>query len=120
MELQPFGIAVGLLLPGAIWSSLTDKAPSWVDQEMQADSLYRSTADGIRGRVKMTQQESTPTKDRAASAVAPLTRSNARSIVWVWRGSSVPPWLKRLVPDWLLDRIRTRRFGLDAMRARPG
>ncbi len=114
MELKPFGIEVILLLPGAIKSHFAQNAVS-LSGPAKSGSLYASAQEGIRKRVRMTQEKSTPTEVFAAQVVKALSRDNPSWIIQVGRGASLLPLLKRVLPDWLLDHIRMRRFNLSSL-----
>ena len=77
LKLNPFGIHVILVQPGAIRSSFGDHASEAVDRVLKADSRYAFCKGAIYGRARASQCSATPTAHvarycyRAVAAVCP-------------------------------------------------
>lgn len=114
MELAPFGITVVTVQPGAIRSGFGRAAAEQVAPPA-ADSWYASIAEQVLGRAQMSQQDATPAEAFAEQLVTLLSRPHPPAIIRLGKKSFQLPFLKRWLPSFLLDRILSRRFGLNRL-----
>lgn len=111
MELAPLGVQVMTIQPGAIQSEFGNNAERSLAATLPADSLYQPVRAFIDARARASQQNGTPTREfvqdlaKAIDQQPPVRR--------LGRGSTSLPLLKRLLPVRWLDRLLSRRFGLN-------
>lgn len=115
MELAPFGIEVITVQPGAIQSSFGDNSLAGVSDLLKPDSLFKAVEDKIRERAVASQQNPTTAE---AFAKEMLLRIQGRPApeIRIGNGSTVLPLMKRWLPLRTLDRILSRKFGLDQLK----
>lgn len=113
MELKPFGIKVITVQPGAILSNFGDSASnSLTFTSVQEKSYYAPIAEFISNRAKISQINATPAEVFAKRLVKQLLRNRPKSVIRIGKSSFIFPFLKRWLPDFLLDKIISRKFGL--------
>ncbi len=117
MELAPFGIQVITIQPGGIQSQFGATASQGVASRRDTLSLYAPVADAIAARANASQQDATPATDFARQMVDAVLKRNPAPVTRIGHGSRLMPWLKRWIPLRQLDRILSRRFRLDRLRA---
>lgn len=115
MELAPFGIRVITVQPGGIESDFGKHASSGLDW-LSADSRYAPIRAGIEARANASQEKPTPASDFAEQMVAAVMAENPASLIRIGHGSFMLPFLKRWIPERLLDRVLSKRFRLDQLR----
>lgn len=116
LELAPWNIDVITVQPGAIRSNFGANANKSLDRLLKADSIYAPIESAMRERANMSQQNATSAEEFARLLVAALIRSKKRQkILRLGKGSCFLPGLKRWLPTAVLDRILSRRFGLDRL-----
>ncbi len=115
MELKPLGVQVVTVQPGAIQSHFGDAAAAGVTAWLGAESRYAAIRDGIMARAGASQVGATPTLEFARKVVAALNAPNPPAILRVGHGSRALPWMQRLLPRAVRNRILSRRFGLTAL-----
>ena len=116
MELAPFGIGVLEVQPGAIRSRFGDNAARGVDRYGREDSLYQPIARFIEGRARASQGAPSPPEELARRVADATLRSNPPAVLRYGKNSFKVPLIGRL-PVRLRDRVLSRRFGLDRLRA---
>jgi NAD(P)-dependent dehydrogenase (short-subunit alcohol dehydrogenase family) len=119
MELRPFGIRVCVVEPGAIRTPAVEKTLGDVE-----GSIRRLPTEGARWygnmfraftkRAYVTELNGSPPEVVARAVHHALTAARPRIRYTVGKGSKLLTILPRLLPDRLLDSIRTRIFGLSA------
>jgi NAD(P)-dependent dehydrogenase (short-subunit alcohol dehydrogenase family) len=115
MELAPFGIEVITVQPGAIQSSFGDNSLAGVSDLLKPDSLFKSVEDKIRERAVASQQNPTTAEAFAKEMLLRIQGSPAPELR-IGNGSTALPMMKRWLPLRLLDRILSRKFGLDRLK----
>ncbi|WP_257275291.1 MULTISPECIES: SDR family oxidoreductase [unclassified Endozoicomonas] len=115
MELQPFGIRVLTVLPGAIKSRFAENANEALDRVFTEDSLYFPIEEGVRARASASQNRPTPAETVALEIAAWLESSSQRGILRVGNGSRALPELKRWLPVSWFEAILRRKFRLDRL-----
>ncbi|WOG28719.1 SDR family oxidoreductase [Endozoicomonas sp. 8E] len=118
MELQPFGIRVLTVLPGAIKSRFAENANEALDRVFSEDSLYFPIEEGVRARANASQDRPTPAKKVASEIASWLESSNQQGILRVGNGSWALPGLKRCLPVSWFEAILRRKFGLSRLTVR--
>ncbi len=112
MELQPLGVKVVLIQPGAIATGFADTASHGLRHWLAADSPWQSFAAGIAARARASAQNPTSADKFASQVLAKLLSAAPPSVIAAGNGSRSLVWLKWLLPRALLDRILQKRFGL--------
>ena len=115
MELAPFGIEVITVQPGAIQSSFGDNSLAGVSDLLKPDSLFKSVEDKIRERAVASQQNPTTAEAFAKEMLLRIQGSPAPELR-IGNGSTALPLMKSWLPLRLLDRILSRKFGLDRLK----
>ena len=112
MELAPFGIEVVTAQPGAIASNFGESAAARLKPLLKPESWYADLAENIRARALLSQNEATPAEDFARQLVAQLAPPHPPAVIRLGKKSRWLPWLKWILPGWLMALILKRRFGL--------
>ena len=112
MELQPLGVRVVLIQPGAIASGFADTASHGLAHWLAADSPWQAFAAGIHARARASAQNPTPAAVFATQVLRDLLKAKPPSLIIAGNGSRSLVWLQRLLPQWLFDRILQKHFGL--------
>ena len=115
MELAPLGIDVITVQPGAIQSSFGDNSLAGVSDLLKPGSLFKSVEDKIRERAVASQQNPT-TAEAFAKEMLLRIQGNPAPELRIGNGSTALPLMKRWLPLRLLDRILSRKFGLDRLK----
>ncbi len=115
MELQPFGIRVLTVLPGAIKSRFAENAHAALDRVFSKDSMYFPIEEGVRGRANASQDRPTPAEKVASEIAVWLQSSSRKGILRVGNGSRALPGLKRWLPVSWFEAILRRRFKLNRL-----
>lgn len=113
MELAPFGIEVMEVQPGAIESSFGTNASQSAEQLVNDKSPWWPVRDGIRARANASQEKPTPAREFAARLLAAVAGTRRPALLRIGNGSRSLPLLVRLLPRRLLERMMSKRFGLD-------
>lgn len=113
LELAPFAIDLMEVQPGAIASSFGASASAEAEQLIHESSPWWPLRDGIRARAKASQDKPTPAEDVAATVLSAVRKTKRPALLRVGHGSRALPLLARWVPQGLLDRVLSKRFGLD-------
>ena len=118
VELEPFGIRVITVQPGAVQSQFGATAGSGVARRQEQPSLYAPVRDAIAARSQASQEGPTPTEDFARQMADAVLARNPRPVVRIGRRSSLLPLMKRWLPTRMLDRALRRRFELHRLQGR--
>ena len=113
LELAPFGIGVLEVQPGAIESSFGRHASHQAEQLISEHSPWWPMRDGIRARANASQDNPTPASHVARNVFAAVSSGKRPRVLRIGNGSRALPLLAALLPGALLDRVLSRRFGLD-------
>ena len=113
LELAPFAIDVMEVQPGAIASSFGASASAQAEQLIRENSPWWPLREGIRARARASQDKPTPAEDLAATLLAAVRKSKRPALLRIGNGSRALPLLARWVPRSLLDKVLSKRFGLD-------
>jgi short-subunit dehydrogenase len=113
LELAPFGIQVMEVQPGAIQSSFGANASHSAEQLISAQSPWWPVREGIRARANASQEKPTPASQFATTLLAAVAKTERPALLRIGYGSRSLPLLNRLLPRKLLDRVLSKRFGLD-------
>jgi NAD(P)-dependent dehydrogenase (short-subunit alcohol dehydrogenase family) len=118
MELAPFGIAVVTVEPGAIQSNFGTAAAQRLIP-LDSDSWYADIAEQVQTRAQLSQADATPADEFAERLVTMITTPRPPAVVRLGKKSRLLPFLKRWLPQRILDWILARRFGLQHLQATP-
>jgi short-subunit dehydrogenase len=112
MELHPLGVQVVLIQPGAIATGFADTASSGLQHWLAANSPWQRFAAGIAARARASADNPTSAESFAKQVLSQLLMTRPPALIAAGNGSKSLVWLKRLLPQSLLDYILQRRFGL--------
>lgn len=115
MELAPFGIKVITVQPGAVKSNLGNRSDSDVGKHVSADSAYAPILDAIHQRAQTSQENPMSAEEFAAKLVKILNKKNPKIIIRLGKGGHFLPFLKRLLPESMLDKILSKKFKLNKL-----
>lgn len=113
MELAPFGIRVVTIQPGAIQSEFGNNAERSLAATLPAESRYRTLRPYIDARARASQENSTPTVKFVQELIKTIALDPPPPERRIGNGSTLLPMLRRILPLRLLDRILSRKFGLN-------
>ena len=113
MELAPFAIEVMEVQPGAIASSFGSNASAQAEALLHEDSPWWPLREGIRARAGASQDSPTPADEFAAQLLRACQQSKRPRLLRIGNGSRALPLMARLLPQALLERVLTKRFGLN-------
>lgn len=114
MELKPFNIDVITVQPGGIESEFGNSSLKSLANLISSDSLYAAVTDKIEARAMASQQNPTPAAELARILVTQL-RNNPKAELPIGNGSFLLPLLKRIVSTKMLDKILSKKFGLNLL-----
>ena len=115
MELAPFGIRVIQVQPGGVRSKFSDNASIDLEKFAEEGSLYRHATEGLHARTKMSQDKATPVEDFVKGLVDAITRDKPPAVYRAAYGSTLLPTLKAILPTAMLDKILSKKFGLQKL-----
>lgn len=113
LELAPFGVQLMEVQPGAIASSFGANATQSAEQLISESSPWWPLREGIRARANASQEKATPASEFAAILLAAAQKAERPALLRIGKGSRSLPLMVRWLPRKLLDRIMSKRFGLD-------
>jgi len=116
MELAPFGIKVISVQPGGIRSKFGETAADSIGTPPQGGSLYSNAAEFLAKRARMSQNSPTSAEDFAAKLLEQLEKDNPPAVWRYGHGAQQLPFVKHWLPTGLLDRILSKKFGLDRLK----
>ncbi|HEX6243317.1 MAG TPA: SDR family oxidoreductase [Polyangiales bacterium] len=111
MEVEPFGVQVIEVQPGAVRSSIADKGSVGIERYQSDASRYRAVAGGIEKRAQTSQDRPMETSDFAREVSDALLADTAPRVVRKGRGANLYPALSHL-PGTARDRFLAKQFGL--------
>lgn len=114
VEVAPFNIKVITAKPGGIKSDIAKNAT--LRLERTGKSLYDRIWDHIVARVGASQRVSMPT-DKFVELVVGKVLSDSPPINIITGGNSFSLWLASFLPSAYLDRVFSKKFGLDELSA---
>ncbi len=115
MELSPFGIQVVTVQPGAIRSQFGENAAEKASDVLRSDSWYQSIRKKILERARLSQTNATPTKIFARDLARLILKENPPSVIRLGNQSIFLPVMKFLLPRFILDRLMTKKFGINSL-----
>ena len=115
MELEPLGLTVVTLQPGAVRSSFSDTAMQIVGHMSLDASPYAPIRTFIEQRATTSQDGAMDAAEFARKVVDVLSRRKPPRIVRFGRHSVMMPLMRWLLPTRSSDGILRRRFGLDRL-----
>ncbi|GAA4651591.1 SDR family oxidoreductase [Kistimonas scapharcae] len=113
IELEPFGIDVITVQPGAIQSSFGKTATRVLEKILPEHSLYQPIEETLRRRAGASQERPTTAEAFSEKLASILLREKKPAIIRIGRGSFVMPFIKRWLPQPLLQRLLSRMFNLN-------
>jgi short-subunit dehydrogenase len=119
MELEPFGIRVLTVQPGAIRSDFGANAVRRVMNIVTENSWYFSLKNAVIGRANASQGEATPAEELAKRLTAIAFLDKPPAVVRIGKKSTSLPLLKLLLPVRTLDKVFKKMFSLSSFRAGP-
>lgn len=114
MELAPFAIKVITVQPGAIESKFGDNSLANLGDLIGDTSIYAPLRSAIESRATASQDNPTPAREFAKSLMAQLL-SQPNAVIRIGNGSRALPWMRRWLPVAWLDKILSKKFGLDSL-----
>jgi NAD(P)-dependent dehydrogenase (short-subunit alcohol dehydrogenase family) len=115
MELAPFGIKVISLRPGAITSNFGKNAGATINKVFVQDSWYRPIEKAVNKRAYTSQQNATPPVKFVQNSTRKILRKNPPAIITLGKLSFILPFMKRVIPEKVLDRILMKKYGLNGL-----
>jgi short-subunit dehydrogenase len=116
MELEPFGIRVITVQPGAVRSGFGASAANKVMNIVTGNSWYFPLREAVVDRANVSQENTMPAREFARKLTKIALKKRPPAIVRMGRKSVWLPMLKWLLPAKILDRILQRRFSLSSFR----
>lgn len=113
MELAPFGIRVMEVQPGAIDTHFARNASHEAEQVIHEGSAWWPLREGIRARANASQGNPTPANEFARDVLNAVQLPRPPRLLRSGNGSRALPLMERLLPKALLEKILSRRFGLN-------
>ena len=114
MELAPFNIKVVTVQPGAIESKFGDNSLENMSNQIDEQSLYAPLKKTIQDRATASQDNPTPTKEFATELMAQLL-SQPDAVIRIGNGSRALPFIRRWIPIEWVDKLLSKKFGLDSL-----
>jgi short-subunit dehydrogenase len=114
MELAPLGIQVTTVQPGGIQSSFGDTAGQRVS--LAPDSPYQAIREAVMGRASESQNKATPADVFAREMVTAVMGPACPPVLRIGEKSRLLPALKQWLPEPWLDKVLSKKFGLDRLR----
>ncbi|GLQ32070.1 SDR family NAD(P)-dependent oxidoreductase [Litoribrevibacter albus] len=118
IELAPFNIKVVDVRPGAIQSNFGDNAMSGTEKNRARFTRYTDIFEKIMERANASQENPTSTEEFCKTLIKQCFTENPVSVQYIGNGSIAFPLLKRCLPTPLLDKILSKRFGLNLLKAK--
>lgn len=116
IELAPFGIKVFTVQPGAIQSRFGATALNSLDPVHKKESVYAGIQRHIDRRAMTSQENPTPSGIFAKMLVKKIFSRNPPAVIRLGNDSHKLPLFKALFPGRILDRILSKKFGLDELK----
>lgn len=119
MELEPFGIRVLTVQPGAIRSNFGANAVNKVMNIVTEHSWYFSIKRAVLDRANASQEKAMSARDLAKKLTEIALGNNPPAIVKMGEKSTLLPLLKLLLPVRVLDKVFKNMFSLSSFRPGP-
>ena len=116
MELEPLGIDVMDVQPGAIRSNFGDNAFKTLDILPQ-DSIYKSINDALQARARASQDNPSPAEGLADKVLSVVESGKTPPVVRYGHGSAAFPFMARWLPRGLVHRILQKKFWLNHLKS---
>lgn len=118
VELEPFGIRVVTVQPGAIKSDFAASAAKQVNDTVTEDSWYFSTKSAVVGRSNASQEKAMSARELATKLTAIALKDKQPAIIRMGKKSVLLPMLKLLLPVKILDKVFQNKYLLTSLRGR--
>lgn len=115
MELQPLGVHVMTVVPGAVSSAFSNTAGDRASANLADNSAYKNLEVAIDARARISADSPTTPARFARVLAAALLSARPPAELHIGQGSTVMPMLKKYLPRALRDRILSRKFKLDSI-----
>ncbi len=115
MEMAPFGVSVVTVQPGAIRSKFGDTAASSLAGIFRDDSPYKPLIGYMEKRAQSGQMGAMEAEEFAKIVVSGCTSQNPPIFIRAGKNSSLMPFMRRFVPQSVIDNMMVKRFGLDTI-----
>jgi short-subunit dehydrogenase len=114
IELKPFNIQVITVQPGRILSNFGKNA--FKNLVFNKDnSAYAPISKYIEKRVLISQENATTAEEFARRLVKELVKSSPKAVSRIGKSSFLYAFMKRWIPDSILDMIISKTFGLNQL-----
>lgn len=114
MELQPLGVHVMTVVPGAVSSAFSNTAGDLASGNLADNSPYKKLEAAIDARARISADSRTTPERFAKVLAAALLAAKPPAELHIGQGSTVMPLLKKYLPRALRDRMLKRKFKLDS------
>lgn len=114
MELAPLGIRVVTVQPGGIESGFGQAAGNTV--RLEPGSPYERIREAVMGRAHESQQGATPAAVFAQDMVRAVFQPTCPPVLRLGNKSRLLPALKKWLPEPLLDKVLSKKFGLNQLK----
>lgn len=115
MELAPFGIKVITVQPGGVVSRFGDNATQILKDTFREDSAYKTVSKFVLDRAKEGQKGAMDTDEFARLVVEAVTAKSPEPVIRFGPQSTKLPLLRWLLPVGVIDKILSKRFGLNLL-----
>jgi NAD(P)-dependent dehydrogenase (short-subunit alcohol dehydrogenase family) len=119
LELEPFGIHVTTLQPGAVKTALSDNSAEAFDDMDWEGSAYGALKDDIIERSRTAANSDVSAEDFARETVAALLTNPPPRVHRLGTHSAQAVWYRRLIPPKLLQRVLRKKYGLARLAGKP-
>ena len=111
MELKPFGIKVISVQPGAVKSGFGKNAARETAKVLENASMYKKYEQIIRRRAEASQERAADVEVFTEKLISAILKKNPPALFRAGKLSFIAPFLKKCLPEKLLDKILTKVFG---------
>lgn len=116
MELNPFGIHVVTVQPGAVASELGESGRNKLTSLLKPDSWYKSIKESILRRAEYSQKDAIGADVFARKLLDTVLLDRPPELVRIGKLSFLLPMMKRWMPTWMFENKLKKKFGLFEMR----
>ncbi len=114
MELKPFHIDVITIQPGGIESEFGNNSLKNLTGILADNSIFMPLKAQIEARATASQENPTPAAE-FAQILLEKTKHKPKAEIRIGHGSTLLPLIKRLLPTKLVDKILSKKFGLNSL-----
>ncbi len=111
MELRPFKIKVVSVQPGAIKSRFGKNAARETTDALKTTSMYKDYEEIIARRAEASQERATDVEVFVKKLIKAILRNKPPALFRAGKLSFIASFLKKCLPEKLLDKILTKVFG---------